>query len=143
MEQGVRETVGGQKMNVKPFGGRILVKREKAKEQLTGGILIPDNARKKPREAKVVAVGAGRLDEHGNRIAMQIKKDDLVLASTALSSRRETGCRCPLRLKAFPQEFLEVWCAGVIGEKFGEAVAQGRCDDHFGGADPRPDRTQP
>jgi len=66
-------------MKVKPLGDRILVKRIDPEEKAKGGIIIPDTAKEKPMEGKVIAVGQGRTDENGKRIAMEIKKGDRVL----------------------------------------------------------------
>ena len=66
-------------MKVKPLGDRILVKRIEPEETVRGGIIVPDTAKEKPMEGKVIAVGQGRSDENGKRIAMEIKKGDRVL----------------------------------------------------------------
>jgi chaperonin GroES len=66
-------------MKVKPLYDRILVKRVDPKEEVKGGIIIPDTAKEKPMEGKVVAVGAGRLDENGKRVPMDVKAGDRVL----------------------------------------------------------------
>ncbi|MGD8374683.1 MAG: co-chaperone GroES [Acidobacteriota bacterium] len=66
-------------MNVKPLGDRVLVKRVEAEEKVRGGIIIPDSAKEKPMEGKVVAVGAGKRDESGELIPMEVKKGDRVL----------------------------------------------------------------
>ena len=67
-------------MKVKPLYDRILVRRIEAKEQKKGGIIIPDTAKEKPQEAKVVAVGAGRLDEKtGKKLPLEVKAGDRVL----------------------------------------------------------------
>ena len=66
-------------MKVKPLYDRILVRRLDAKEEVKGGIIIPDTAKEKPMEGKVVAVGAGRLDKAGKPIPMQVKVGDKVL----------------------------------------------------------------
>ena len=60
-------------MKVKPLHDRILVKRVEAEEKVKGGIIIPDTAKEKPLEGKVVAVGAGRLDDNGKRIPLDVK----------------------------------------------------------------------
>jgi chaperonin GroES len=65
-------------MKFKPLYDRILVKRLEEKEQVKGGIIIPDSAKEKPMEGKVVAVGAGKL-EKGDRIPLEVKKGDRVL----------------------------------------------------------------
>jgi chaperonin GroES len=66
-------------MKVKPLHDRILVKRVEEKETVKGGIIIPDSAKEKPQEGTVIAVGAGKLDENGKRIPMDVKAGDKVL----------------------------------------------------------------
>ena len=66
-------------MKVRPLADRILVKREEASETVRGGIIIPDTAKEKPQEGKVVAVGPGRIDEDGKRIPLEVKKGDRIL----------------------------------------------------------------
>jgi chaperonin GroES len=67
--------------NLKPLNDRILVKLVEEQEVKKGGIIIPDSAKEKPQEAKVIAVGPGRLDDSGKRIAIDLKKGDRVLIS--------------------------------------------------------------
>ncbi len=66
-------------MKIRPLGDRILVKREEAAETIKGGIIIPDSAKEKPQEGKVIAVGTGKLDETGKRVALELKKGDRIL----------------------------------------------------------------
>src|ERR1039457_5994944 len=66
-------------MKVRPLYDRILVKRIEAKEQVRGGIIIPDTAKEKPMEAKVEAVGEGKFDDNGKRIPLDVKKGDRIL----------------------------------------------------------------
>jgi len=66
-------------MKVKPLNDRVLVRRMEAEEKVKGGIIIPDTAKEKPLEGKVIAVGAGKLDENGKRVAMEVKAGDRVL----------------------------------------------------------------
>ena len=66
-------------MKVRPLYDRILVKRVEAKEQVRGGIIIPDTAKEKPMEAKVEAVGEGKFDDNGKRIPLDVKKGDQIL----------------------------------------------------------------
>ena len=67
-------------MKIKPLNDRVLIRRiVDGREQVKGGIIIPDTAKEKPQEGEVVAVGEGRLDDNGKRIAMQVKKGDRVL----------------------------------------------------------------
>ncbi len=68
-------------VNIRPLGDRILVKAVEEKEVVKGGIIIPDSAKEKPQEAQVVAVGAGKLDESGKRVPIELKKGDKVLIS--------------------------------------------------------------
>ena len=66
-------------MKIKPLGERVLVEPVKEEEAVKGGIIIPDSAKEKPQEGKVVAVGTGKLDEHGKKIPFNVKKGDIVL----------------------------------------------------------------
>ena len=66
-------------MKIKPLNDRVLIRRIEGREQVKGGIIIPDTAKEKPQEGEVVAVGAGKLDDSGNRIPMQVKKGDRIL----------------------------------------------------------------
>ncbi len=66
-------------MKVRPLADRILVKREEPTETVRGGIIIPDTAKEKPQEGKVVEVGPGKLDENGKRVALELKKGDRIL----------------------------------------------------------------
>ena len=67
------------KTKVKPLGGRVLVKRLDETETTKGGIIIPDSAKEKPKEGKVVALGTGKLDKDGKKIAFNLKVGDRVL----------------------------------------------------------------
>ena len=69
------------KMNIKPLNDRILVVRVKEAEKTAGGLIIPDTAKEKPLEGKVVAVGPGKCDESGKRIPLEAKKGDKILFS--------------------------------------------------------------
>ncbi len=66
-------------MKVKPLNDRVLVKRLEEKEQKRGSIIIPDTAKEKPMEGKVIAVGAGKVDENGKRVPLEVKAGDRVL----------------------------------------------------------------
>ncbi len=69
-------------MKVKPLNDRILVQRLEAETQTASGIFLPESAQEKPQQAKVIAVGEGKVNEKtGNREEMQVKKDDTVLLS--------------------------------------------------------------
>ena len=66
-------------MNIRPLQDRVLVKRIEAEEQVRGGIIIPDTAKEKPQQAEVIAVGPGKTDDDGDRIALDVKAGDRVL----------------------------------------------------------------
>jgi chaperonin GroES len=67
------------KSKVRPLNDRVLVKRIEPEQKAKGGIIIPDTAKEKPLEGTVVAVGAGRMDDNGARIALEVKAGDRVL----------------------------------------------------------------
>jgi chaperonin GroES len=66
-------------VNVTPLHDRILVRRLEEKETAKGGIIIPDTAKEKPQEGEVIAVGAGKLNEKGGRIRLDVKPGDRIL----------------------------------------------------------------
>jgi chaperonin GroES len=66
-------------MKLRPLQDRILVQRVKEEEKTKGGIIIPDTAKEKPVEGRVIAVGIGKLSEKGNRIALEVQKGDRIL----------------------------------------------------------------
>jgi chaperonin GroES len=69
------------KTSITPLGDRLLVKRVEEKEQIKGGIIIPDSAKEKPQEAEVIAIGTGKKDDNGKVIAFEVKAGDRVLIS--------------------------------------------------------------
>jgi chaperonin GroES len=68
-------------LNIKPLGDRILVEPIEEKETKKGGIIIPDSAKEKPQEGLVVALGTGKTDDNGKKVAFEVKKGDRVLVS--------------------------------------------------------------
>ncbi|MBL7174572.1 MAG: co-chaperone GroES [Desulfobacteraceae bacterium] len=68
-------------MKIKPLKDRVLVLRIGEEQKTKGGIVIPDTAKEKPQEGKVIAVGPGKFAEDGKRIPPVVKKDDRVLFS--------------------------------------------------------------
>jgi chaperonin GroES len=66
-------------MKLRPLQDRILVQRVKEEEKTKGGIIIPDTAKEKPVEGKVIAVGKGKLSEEGKRIPLDVKNGDRIL----------------------------------------------------------------
>jgi chaperonin GroES len=66
-------------MKFRPLGDRVVVRRLAEEQKTPGGLIIPDTVQEKPQEGEVVAVGPGALDEHGKRIAPDVKSGDFVL----------------------------------------------------------------
>ena len=66
-------------MKIRPLQDRILVQRVEEEEKTKGGIIIPDTAKEKPAEGKVVAVGNGKLGDDGKRVPLEVKKGDKIL----------------------------------------------------------------
>lgn len=67
------------KIKIRPLHDRVIVKRLEEKEKTKGGIIIPDTAREKPMEGKVIAVGPGKVLESGTKVSMNVKKGDRIL----------------------------------------------------------------
>ena len=74
------------KMKVQPLHDRVLVMRLNPEQKSKQGIIIPDSAQEKPLEGRVVAVGAGRLDDEGQRIALEVRAGDHVLVGKYLGT---------------------------------------------------------
>jgi chaperonin GroES len=68
-------------LNVKPLGDRVLVEPVEEKEVKKGGIIIPDSAKEKPQEAIIRALGTGKTDDEGKKVAFEVKVGDRVLMS--------------------------------------------------------------
>jgi chaperonin GroES len=68
-------------LNIKPFGDRILVEAFEEKEVNKGGIVIPDIAKEKPMECRVVALGTGKTDDNGKKVPFEMKKGDRLLVA--------------------------------------------------------------
>ncbi len=68
-------------MKIRPLNDRLLVQRLEEEEKTAGGIIIPDSAKEKPAQGKVVAVGPGKLNDAGERVALQVKAGDIILFS--------------------------------------------------------------
>ena len=69
------------KIKIKPIGDRVLVEHIEEKEQVRGGIIIPDSAKEKPQEARVIALGTGKKGEDGKIVPFEVKVGDRVLIS--------------------------------------------------------------
>jgi chaperonin GroES len=66
-------------MKVRPLHDRLLVRRMEEKEQVRGGIIIPDTAKEKPQEGEVLAAGNGKILENGTKVPMEVKVGDKIL----------------------------------------------------------------
>ena len=66
-------------MKFKPLGSRALVKLVEREEKTASGIVLPDTAKDKPQTAQIVAVGEGKLDDNGNRVALEAKEGDVIV----------------------------------------------------------------
>lgn len=77
---------------IRPLHDKVLIERLESLDKTAGGIVLPDTAKEKPTEGRVVAVGDGRLDDAGKRVAMTVKPGDRVLfGSFAGTTVKETG----------------------------------------------------
>jgi chaperonin GroES len=68
-------------MKIRPMNDRILVLRVEEEKKTAGGIIIPDTAKEKPQEGKVISTGPGKLDDSGKRVPMEVKAGDRILFS--------------------------------------------------------------
>jgi chaperonin GroES len=66
-------------INIRPLADRLLIEPIEKEETIAGGLLLPETAKEKPQQGKVLAAGAGRRDDDGKRIEMDVKVDELVL----------------------------------------------------------------
>jgi chaperonin GroES len=74
------------KLSIRPLNDKIVVKRVEAEEKTRGGIVLPDTAKEKPKEGIVMAVGAGKLLDSGERAKFQVKEKDRVIFSSYAGS---------------------------------------------------------
>jgi chaperonin GroES len=102
-------------MTLRPLHDRVLVKRIEEKEQIRGGIIIPDTAKEKPQEGEVVAVGQGKVLDSGTRVEMALKAGDRVLFGKYSGSE----------VKLDGEEFLIMREDEVLGVIEGAAKTQG------------------
>jgi len=68
-------------VSIKPLEDKVVVKAAAAEQTTASGLVIPDTAKEKPQEGEVVAIGPGRIDDHGNRVPIDVKVGDKVLYS--------------------------------------------------------------
>ena len=71
-----------KKSTIRPLGDRVLLQRVEAEEKTAGGILLPESAKEKPKEGKIIAVGDGRMLDSGERSSFSVKSGDRVLFSS-------------------------------------------------------------
>jgi len=77
---GLGERIEGA-MKIVPLGDKVVVQRLHAEEKTAGGIVLPESAREKPREGKILSTGDGRMLENGQRVRMEVKEGDRVIFS--------------------------------------------------------------
>ena len=68
-------------MKIRPLNDRVLVTRVEEEQKTAGGIIIPDTAKEKPQEGKIIATGSGKIGDDGNRTPLNVKKGDKILFS--------------------------------------------------------------
>ena len=68
-------------MKIRPLNDRVIVQRLEEEDKTAGGIIIPDSAKEKPAQGRVIAVGPGKLSDTGDRVALQVKEGDTILFS--------------------------------------------------------------
>jgi chaperonin GroES len=113
--------------NIKPLNDKVLVERVQSLEKTAGGIVLPDTAKEKPTEGKVVAVGDGRVNDEGKRVALSVKPGDRVLfGSFAGTAVKEAGKEY---LILEEHDLLGViddspWSGGSEGKSGGKAAAK-------------------
>ena len=83
----------GAALSLRPLDDRVVIEALEAQEKTSGGILLPDTAKQKPQQGKIVAVGPGRMRDTGERAAMAVKVGDLVLFGKYSGSDVEVGGR--------------------------------------------------
>ena len=76
---------------ITPLGDRILVDRLEAEEKTAGGIVLPDTAKEKPKEGRVISVGTGKVLDDGSRAKMQLKKGDRIIFTSYAGSDVKVG----------------------------------------------------
>ena len=79
------------KVNLKPLDDRVLVEQSKAEDVTAGGIVLPDTAKEKPKEGKVISLGEGKVLDNGQKVPFQIKKGDRVLFSSFAGTEVKVG----------------------------------------------------
>ncbi len=89
--KGTKTAKAAKVTKMQPLGDRVLIRPLTEEEVSKGGIILPDTAKEKPQRGEVVAVGPGRLDENGKRVAMEVKVGDKVIYSKYAGSEIKEG----------------------------------------------------
>jgi len=76
---------------IRPLGDRVLVERTEAEERTAGGILLPESAKEKPKEGKVIATGEGKVNDDGKRTPLSVKIGDRILFSAYAGTEVKYG----------------------------------------------------
>ena len=84
-------TKTAKKSGITPLADRVVIRPNEAKEEMRGGIIVPDTVKEKPQEGEVVAAGPGRVNEDGERVAMTVKVGDVVLYSKYAGTEYKDG----------------------------------------------------
>lgn len=79
------------KLNIRPLGDKVIIKRVDAEQKTAGGIVLPDTAKEKPKRGVVLAVGTGKLLDDGTRSPMQVKTNDQVLFTSYAGTEIKVG----------------------------------------------------
>ena len=79
------------RLNIKPLGDKVIIKRVDAEQKTAGGIVLPDTAKEKPKRGVVLAIGTGKLLDDGTRSPMQVKKDDQVIFTSYAGTEIKVG----------------------------------------------------
>lgn len=75
----MRKEISGMSVTLKPLGDRLVVEPQEKEQTTPSGLVLPETAKEKPQEGEVIAIGPGRLDDNGNRVAMDVAVGDRVL----------------------------------------------------------------
>ncbi len=79
------------KLNIRPLGDKVIIKRVDAEQKTAGGIVLPDTAKEKPKRGVVLAIGSGKLLDDGTRSPMQVKMNDQVLFTSYAGTEIKVG----------------------------------------------------
>ena len=102
-------------MNVRPLHDRLIIQRLDEGEQKVGGIIIPDTAKEKPQQGKVIAAGNGKINEDGKRVALDVKAGDRILFGKYSGQEIKLDGKDYLIMKE--DEVLGVIAGAAIGQK--------------------------